>query len=336
MDEQRKPRRRPAKRPSRDNEKQAKERRPRERKPENAPRVERMTREPAPETVYIPPEPFQRRKFFLQLFSVLAAVIALSFAMTVFFRVGSVPTDDPKKPAAKIMVSGTEKYTPYMVAEASGIKPGDSLLSFGIAKASGRITSALPYVKEIRIGIKLPDTVNIEVTEYDVVYAAKDQDGGWWLITAAGKVVEEADSAAASERGRILGVTLDHPLVGSQAKAAPLVQPEAETGENGETLPARPVTITGDQTLNVALTILQRMEKNNEIGKMESLDVSDLGSIRMWYGSQYEVLFGNQDRLDYKVDCMTQAVAQMNSYQSGTLDVSFTIWQDEVGYTPFE
>lgn len=335
MDEQRKPRRRTARRPSRDNEKQTKERRPRQRKPENTPRVDRMTREPAPETVYTPPEPFQSRKFFLQLISVVAAAIALSFAMTVFFRVGSIPTDDPKKPLAKIMVSGTEKYTPYMVAEASGIKPGDSLLSFGIAKANGKIISALPYIKNTRIGIKLPDTVNIEVTEYDVVYAVKSQQGGWWLITSEGKIVEETDSATAGERGKILGVTLDNPMVGAQAKAAAFTPAEQETTPDGETVPTIPMTLTADQYLNVALSILQRMEKNNEIGKMASLDVSDLGNIKLWYGTQYEVLLGNQDRLDYKVDCMAQAIAQMNSYQSGTLDVSFIIWQDEVGYTPF-
>ncbi len=336
MDSTKDPRRNPRRRrnPEKRAEKAAKPRRVR---PEqNGPKVDRVTREPAPETVYTAPEPFNKRKFVLQILSVVAVAIALSFAMTIFFRVGSIATEDPKNPLPKIMVSGTEKYTPYMIAEASGIKAGDSLLSFGIARACGRITSTLPYVKDVRIGIKLPDTVNIEITEYDVAYAVKSQQGGWWLMTAAGKLLESVDTATAAKRGTITGFVLENPMVGTMARAAEELEEPAQEGEDGEPVATRPVTVTADQRLSVALTILQRFEHNTEIGKLASLDVTDIGSITLWYGEQYQVLLGNQDRLEYKVDCMSQAIAQMNNYQSGVLDVSFTIWQDEVGYTPFD
>ena len=35
------------------------------------------------------------------------------------------------------------------------------------------------------------------------------------------------------------------------------------------------------------------------------------------------------------VDCMNDAILQMSDYQSGVLDISFTIWPNQVGYTPF-
>ena len=134
-----------------------------------------------------------------------------------------------------------------------------------------------------------------------------------------------------------MGVVLEKPLAGAQAKAAQTIA-DTEPEEGGEQEPAatRPVTVTADQQLGLVLAILQRLEQNNVIGKLASLDVSDIGAITLWYEDQYQVLLGNQDRLEYKVDSMVQAIAQMNSYQSGVLDVSFTIWQDEVGYTPFE
>ena len=44
---------------------------------------------------------------------------------------------------------------------------------------------------------------------------------------------------------------------------------------------------------------------------------------------------GDTSRLDYKVDCMNDAILQMSDYQSGVLDISFTIWPNQVGYTPF-
>ena len=80
------------------------------------------------------------------------------------------------------------------VSDVSGIEIGDNLLSFGESKASAKIKIALPYVDQVRIGIKLPDTVNIVITEIDVVYAIQDVDGIWWLMTSEGRIMEQTDA----------------------------------------------------------------------------------------------------------------------------------------------
>ena len=109
-----------------------------------------------PDVVYIPPKPFNRNRLLLSLAITLAVVLALSFSISIFFSVEVVT------------VSGMEKYTAWDVREASGIKEGEGLLSFGSAKAAGKIRTLLPYVKEVQIGIKLPDTVKIEIVESTV------------------------------------------------------------------------------------------------------------------------------------------------------------------------
>ena len=63
--------------------------------------------------------------------------------------------------------------------------------------------------------------------------------------------------------------------------------------------------------------------------------MTDLSDIQLWYGQQYQVELGDASRLEYKISYMKAAIAQMADYQSGVLDVSFKIWTDEAGYTPF-
>ncbi len=283
---------------------------------------------PRPDVVYTPATPFNRNRLLLQLATVVAVVLAMTFGMSIFFKVENVT------------VSGAEKYDAWTVMQASGIQKGDNLLSFGKAKACGRITTALPYVESVRIGIKLPDTVNIEISELDVVYAAKDGADNWWLITSEGKVIEQVDSATAGEYTAVVGVQLDAPSVGATALA---LEPQPETDPTAETTEAPlftvPVTVTAKDRLNTALTILQCLEDNSIIGAAASVNVTDLGNIELWYGQQYQVMLGDNTDLTYKIRCMNSAINGENGlkeYDSGILDISFRLKEDQIVYKSFD
>ena len=105
-----------------------------------------------------------------------------------------------------------------------------------------------------------------------------------------------------------------------------------ETTPEGE---LAPVTVTGAQRLTAALQILQALEANGIVGDVASVDVSRLEDIVLWYGSRYQVNLGDSANLEYKIACMNDVILQMNDWQSGILDISFTIWPNQVGYTPF-
>ena len=275
-------------------------------------------RPPAQEVVYTAPEPLDRKKLILRLATVAAVALALFMGFSIFFKVEN------------IVVSGTDKYTAWDVREASGIQKGEGLLSFGKAKACGKITEALPYVKSVRIGITLPNTVNIYVEEFKVVYSAQDQSGHWWLITSDGSIVEKTSESYASKQTVIKGFRLLEPESGVQAKV--VEQDPDATDENGEPLI---VTVTNKERLNTALEILFQMERNGILGKAASLDVTDVSNIELWYGSQYQVLLGDQSQIDYKITAMKQTINQMGSHESGVLDITFTTFPDKVSYDPF-
>ncbi len=271
-----------------------------------------------PDVVYTQPGPFNRNRFLLRLATVAAAVLALIFGISIFFKVETVT------------VTGNDKYSSWEVLETSGIRVGDNLLGLNDAKITSNIISGLPYVSSVRIGIKLPDTVKIEIVELDVVYAIEADDGSWWLMRADGGIIEKTNSADAELYTKILGVQITGPAVGQKAVAAqPISQ---ETTADGQ--PA-PVTVKAEEQLDAAVSILQYLEETGVIGEASSVDVSDLSDLELWYGTRYQVTIGDTTQLHYKISSMKAAIDQMGDYQSGILDVSFTTWPDEVGYTPF-
>ena len=287
-----------------------------------------------PAVIYTQPASFNRDRLIVQLITVLAVVAAFMIGLSVFFKV------------KVITVSGATVYSPYSIQEASGITEGDNLLTFSRARAASQIRAKLPYVKSVRIGIKLPDTVNIEIKEDSVVYAIQDDTGIWWLMNSDGKVTEMANNSRASNYTQIVGVTLADPAVGqigvaTERTAAALESTDGTDAASEETtLPTVASTVvTGAEKLDVVLQILVAMEDNDIVGSIASIDVTYLDDIVLWYGTQYQVNLGDGTDtvhpLNYKIACMYDAILQMADYTTGILDVSFTIRENQVVLTPF-
>lgn len=270
-----------------------------------------------PEVTYTPPVPINRKKLLLRLGTVLAVALALFLGCTIFFRVKDV------------VVTGTERYTAWSVREASGIEEGESLLAFGKTKAAGKIMESLRYVKSVRIGITLPDTVNICVEELEVVYGVQDAQDGWWLVSCDGRVVEQTSETKAKSTTLLKGFRLEEPKVGDSAAAQ---EPEQAAGDE------TPVLITDQERLEAALSVITQLERNEILGEAASVDVTDPANIQLWYKDDYQVLLGNPDRMDEKIMMMNRVIRQHEQeggYQSGVLDITLTVTPDSVGYTPF-
>lgn len=275
-------------------------------------------RKQAEDVMYIQPKPFLKRRFFLHLATVLAVVLALILGMSIFFKVQTVT------------ISGVQKYTAWDVRQAAGIANGENLMALSKAKISGNILAKLPYVSSVRVGIKLPGTVHIEITEMAVTYAVEDTQGTWWRISSDGRVAESVSTAEAQDYTRILGIRIETPQPAQQAIAQ---EPVPETDAQGETIP---ITVLGAERLTAALNVLRELEKNGILGKAASVDVTNMGGIILWYGTQYKVLLGGIENMAYKIQSMCTAIEDLGSYNEGILDVRFTISEDEVVHMPFD
>ena len=271
------------------------------------------------EKVYTEAKPVNISRFLIRIATVVAVVLAIVFGMSIFFK------------AEKIEVAGADKYTVKQIQEASGIMTGTNLLTLNKGQVAGRILAKLPYIKEIRIGIRLPDTVVISVTEAAVVYAAKDASGGWWVLNCEGKVIEKIDASVSGNYPRILGVQLENPAVGKMAVAY-----ENPSDTNGGEEATVPVTVYNRERLAAALQIAKEMEANGVLGDIATIDVADMGKIEVWYGSRFQILLGDNTEIPKKVFSALQAIYQLDQYQSGVLDASFTTWPDEVYHKTFD
>jgi hypothetical protein len=248
-----------------------------------------------------------------------------------------------------VKVSGNSKYSAWEVSEASGIEMGSNLMTVSRAQISGSIIANLPYVDTVRVGIILPDTVNIEITELDIVYSVQDAEGNWWLMNDTGKIVEPVNGVTAKSYTQVLGILVEVPEIGQQAVAKeaelttiPLTDsepaPEGESTETTETVPEETLTvgITNAQRFQAAMTVLQALSNNSISGQVDSVDVTGLNSIELWYDERFRINLGSTEQMEYKISALRATINQMESYESGDLDLSFTNWPDKVGYTPFE
>ena len=281
---------------------------------------EKKGKRPLDDVVYIPPKPFIRNRLLLRLATVIAIVLALVLAMSVFFRVEN------------IQVSGLDQYTAWDISQASGIQEGDSLFSLSLPGAAARIQE-LDYVKEVRIGIKLPNTVIIDVVEIRVSYAIKAQDNSWWLVDSSGRVIDKADETALAKATKVLGVHLLNPKKGEQCAAQEISEPVVDA--NGNTIPP---TSTAAHRLEIALTIANCLENNGIIGKAASIDVNSMTDIQFWYGDQYQVKLGDENQLAHKISLTKGAIDTLSEqrHNSGVLDASLTVDKTGVRYTRFQ
>ena len=278
-----------------------------------------------PQVTYTQPVPVNLNQMLMKILIVFAVVVAITLGISVFFKV------------EKVVVYGNKAYSAWTVQEAGGVETGANLLSLNNTRACGKIMAALPYVDNVRIGIKLPDTVNIYVEEIDVAYAITTMDGTNWLMTSGGKVVEQIDSGTATDYTKIEGVYLDSPVAGQQARALEPMQIVPDATEAGAVDPnaEAPVIVTAAQKLDTALVILNELERNDIVGEAASIDVSSLSNIELWYGQRFQVKLGDSANMNIKIAWMKSAVNQRSDYDMGILDVSFTTWPDRIGYTPF-
>ena len=260
------------------------------------------------------------RTFVRRLAASVGVAILISLVLMAFLRVRTVS------------VVGNSMYSREEIQEASGISEGSALLLVNKTTAASRIRAQLPYIDEVRVGVNLPDTVKIEVVELETTFAVAADDGSFWLINSGGRLIERITGKDASDYLKIEGIRIESGEVGDQAKAveepAPEQTEETEQDEEAEeaeeeTAEERPPEASSAERLDVALQIVRQLAEEEDIRSITSVDVSSIYDLQIWYGTRFQVKLGGTTELSYKLEYMVAALAQLESYQSGVLDLTF-------------
>ena len=275
-------------------------------------------REEAPKRKKKKPHRVYNTNFGFKFAIMLSVVAVIVLSMIIFFKVKHVnvilPTDE----------NGETKsyYTAQEVADASGVNLDDNLLSLSKATVAARIYAALPYVNEVQIKKQLPGTVVIRFSEFQVTYGIQDEQGGWWLMSREGRILESADEQSVRGHLTVTGMPIKVPELGDEIKPA-----ATEGADMSE--------IANKQ--KVALDTLEALEKTSFIKQVERVDVSTSYDLTLWWaGGRYEIKLGTTERLDYKLQYL-QTILQEGSInnKSGTLDLTFNEDSD-AHFLPFQ
>ena len=123
----------------------------------------------------------QRRRhravFLLLLLAVLGGVGF--FCLSVFCRVGN------------ITVTGTTRYPAEEIIEAAAVGEEQNLFTVSQKQLNERITALCPYISSVTVHRRLPDTLELELREFDTVYACIGSQGRVTTLSEDGRVLEQ-------------------------------------------------------------------------------------------------------------------------------------------------
>ena len=230
----------------------------------------------------------RRGRRFGVLYKLLTLVVvcaAAVLALTLFFKVESVE------------VTGNSRYSAQEIQDACGVSLGDNLYLLSKPDMVQRLHQQLPYIDEVRITRRLPNTLCVQVTEFSTVYAV-EQEGTVWLLTSGGKIVETA-----AERG-------DTPLIDGCELLAPSLG-----GDVSFALELQ----NRQESLFALLTALESAELTGDVRGIHlgdptvlSMDYTERFTVEMPYGADYPRL------LRY----LTLVIEELETNLTGVIDLT--------------
>ena len=239
--------------------------------------------------------------FLYKLLSVLVICTAIIAAMTLFFRVN------------EIVVSGQKRYTAEEIQNAAGVELGANMYLLNKYEIARNISGALPYIENIRVNRKLPDTLLIEVSESGRPLAVVREDSAW-LVSANGKIVEELTQRQAGDYGKITGCELLAPEVGA------------------------PIALATEYATQQT-SLLALMEALDDAGLTENVDairLDDLSCLNMDYAGRFTVKMAYSADYDFELEKLKRTLANelIQSNMTGTIDLQLK--SDKVFFIPNE
>lgn len=220
------------------------------------------------------------------LLCILIAAAAVITAMTIFFKIG------------QIRLTGETRYTQQQVAQASGLEIEGNLILFDKNTVLRRIREACPYLDEVQVRRRLPDTVEILVTECTPVAAVKDA-GGYWLMDREGKLLEKTSDLTGLRVPKITGLTLSEPKAGAFAE------------------------ISEEDAKKPMILLLNHAEDDGILQDIGEIDFSQQYDIRLTYLSRFTVRLGSTEELEKKLRFLHVIVEEkLGANAQGEIDLS--------------
>lgn len=207
-------------------------------------------------------------------------------SLTVFFHINNVT------------VSGNKLYSTDEILAQCTIDTGENLFMSDTASAKERLEQTLPYIYNAEIKRKLPDTIEIKITEAKAAYSVKNADNSFILLDNNFKVLE-----LGAEKSK--GIKISKADIKKAVAGYKIEFTDEDTGECLE---------------NLAQAVQQN--KFTEITSIYSNNISDNYVV---YDGRIKFKLGNCDNLENKIYRGMAACEQLNESSpnaKGTMTIS--------------
>lgn len=214
-------------------------------------------------------------------------VVAVLFAMSVFFRVGD------------IRVEGNTHYTDDEIIRAIDIEQDDNLFFFDRFAAVSRVFAKLPYIEQVSVERSLPNRVTITVLESEALaYLVLGDEQ--WTIDHNAKVLGKAAEGEDAGLMPVVGIKPGTLMIGEQML----------TEDNNQ------------QTVDYLAEVLYQIQERGLDSQVTRIDFSDANNVEFSYGGKYTVVLGAHDKIEYKFGMFVAVLDKLLDGDIGIIDVS--------------
>ncbi len=239
------------------------------------------------------PKPRKRRRrrrrgpgILFSFFCLTMICAAILTAVTIFFKVKSVT------------VTGETRYNKNEIIQAAGIETGENLIFLNKIAAINRIFQDRPYLDEVSVRRRLPDTIEIFVTECQPAAALAAEGGQYWLIDRNGKLLELVPAQQTESLCKIIGIDPEQPEAGTYAD------------------------FLDEEKEKALFTILNTAENSGILNEIIDIDISQIFEIRLQYTERFEVELGTVEDLSKKIGFLKSVVGRLGEMDTGVIDLT--------------
>lgn len=224
---------------------------------------------------------------FLRLLTALLICAAIVMAVTVFFKV------------KQVLVEGESRYSAEELKTIANIKTDENLFFVNKHAVTAKLFQNHPFLDEIRIERKLPDTIIIHVKDCTPAAALVRPDGVY-LMDKKGKMLEKTTAEAAAGICSISGIEPKNTKVGDYV--------EFSDEEKGKAL----------------FSILNTANNSGILKEIVAIDMEKIYEITLKYGQRFTVELGTVEDLDKKFQFLQKVIEQLGESDTGVIDLTDT------------
>ncbi len=199
-----------------------------------------------------------------------------------------------------IEIIGQTQYTNEQISAVFEPKNGDNLFLFNTQGEIDNLQSALPYIEQITIKRKMPNTIELNLTQAKEVYSVSCVSG--WAVLSESMRVLNILPTQPENLTYINGVSAKEPQLGAK------------------------LTLDDDRQ-EIILNELLMLTQKYDVLPITHIDISDILHINFTYSNRIQIILGTSNDMQEKIEWAKYLITPTNEdalgeNDNGVLDVS--------------